>query len=137
MDALLDHCILFWLLFDVVITSCILFCFIRRIEACSTDVEEDLKKPVTNVVSENAQTQRSEKVLYLKFDRHEEKEQKSRPNVLLVPAVFMKPTSGLDEEVTLELKYRCNEKGVVVYRPKWQKTVNAPYLGMNVVESHP
>ncbi|KRZ17381.1 hypothetical protein T11_12938 [Trichinella zimbabwensis] len=132
MDALLDGCILTSLLLGTVITSCFLFCIIRRIKACIEDDEKNLKKPVTNVVSENGQTEGSAKV---KFDSQKKKEQKSKPIVLVVPVLFRKPTSGFDEEATLELKYRCNKKGVVVYRPKWKKNVNAPDLGVNAVQS--
>ncbi|KRZ80820.1 hypothetical protein T10_6070 [Trichinella papuae] len=132
MDAFLDGSIYTWLLLDTVISTCFLFCIIRRIEACSGDDEKDLKKPVTNVVSENGQTEGSAKV---KFDSQKKKEQKSWLIVLSVPVVFRKPTSGLNEKATLELKYRCSEKGVVVYRPKWKKTVNAPYLEVNAVQS--
>ncbi|KRY81598.1 Deoxyribonuclease-2-alpha [Trichinella pseudospiralis] len=117
MDTLSDGCILIWLVLNSLIT----------IEACSTDDEEDLKKPVTNVVSENDQTEGS--ALY-----EEDDEEKPIWISMTVPAIRETPTSGLDVEYTAEMKYRVNEKGVVVCRPKLKKTVNVPDLRMNAVE---
>ncbi|KAL1227405.1 hypothetical protein T4B_13345 [Trichinella pseudospiralis] len=127
MDTLSDGCILIWLVLNSLITYCLLLCMIRRIEACSTDDEEDLKKPVTNVVSENGQTEGS--ALY-----EEDDEEKPIWISMTVPAIRETPTSGLDVEYTAEMKYRVNEKGVVVCRPKLKKTVNVPDLRMNAVE---
>ncbi|KRZ75818.1 hypothetical protein T10_472, partial [Trichinella papuae] len=130
MDALLEDCTRSWLLLGTVITSCFLFCFIRRIKACSKNVEKDLKKSV----SENRRIKQSAKVLYVEFDRHGEKEERPIWIEMSVPVMRERSTSGLNVEYTAEMKCRVNEKGVLVCRPKLKKTVNASDGGVNAVQ---
>ncbi|KRX68540.1 hypothetical protein T09_11090 [Trichinella sp. T9] len=137
-----------------------MFCFFRRIRTRSKDVENDLKESETDVVSENSQIEQNENVLNesLKesetdkvsensqieqnenvlneeLDRHEKKKQRSKRLALLIPIVLKRPRSEFDAEYTFAIKYRVNERGIVVYRPKVKETVNAPDEAVNSVQS--
>ncbi|OUC46093.1 hypothetical protein D917_01673 [Trichinella nativa] len=112
-----------------------MFSFFRRIRTRSKDVENDLKESETDVVSENSQIEQNENVLNEELDRHEKKKQRSKRLALLIPIVLKRPRSEFDAEYTFAIKYRVNERGIVVYRPKVKETVNAPDEAVNSVQS--
>ncbi|KRY41745.1 hypothetical protein Tsp_02058 [Trichinella spiralis] len=116
-----------------VIICWFMFCLFRRIRTRSKDVENDLKEPETDVVSENSQIEQSENVLNEELDRRGKKKQRSKRFALLIPIVLKRPRSEFDAEYTFVIKYRINERGIVVYRPKVKKIVNAPDGAVNAV----
>ncbi|KRX27367.1 hypothetical protein T07_3762 [Trichinella nelsoni] len=114
-----------------VIISWFMFCVFRRIRTRSKDVENDLKEPETDVVSENSQIEQSENVLNEELDRYGKKRRRSKRLALLIRIVLKRPRSEFDAEYTFVMKYRVNERGIVVYRPKVKETLNAPDEAVN------